>query len=134
MLSVNYRDRDNAALFARWLQEHPEGYLRRQKFRPEIFDPGADLPYSGALSESPKEAWPGPKYPECQVWLGVLNHADLAAVREYFAKIPWRVPNTVQLFLMDQEESFFRVWMIRDGQLAQYAPLEPAENDDHFWP
>jgi hypothetical protein len=64
----------------------------------------------------------------------VLNHADLNAIRKRFAKIPWRVPNAVQLFLMDQEEFYFRVWMIRDGELRQYAPLKPGENDDDFRP
>jgi hypothetical protein len=39
----------------------------------------------------------------------------------------------VQLFLMDQEEAYFRIWMIRDGELRQYAPLKPGENDEDFW-
>ncbi|WP_328443839.1 hypothetical protein OG780_01560 [Streptomyces sp. NBC_00386] len=41
---------------------------------------------------------------------------------------------TVQLFVMDQEESFFRLWMIRGGKLRQFAPLEPSEEDEAFWP
>ncbi|WP_222864434.1 hypothetical protein [Micromonospora sp. WP24] len=39
----------------------------------------------------------------------------------------------VQLFVMDQEELFFRIWMIRDGALRQYAPSSPDEEDDEFW-
>lgn len=132
MVSVTYQDQDNAELFAQWLRMHPGVYLKRQGYRPEAFEPGGVLPFSGALSESPDEVWPGPKRHECHVWLGVLNDADQNAVRDYFATIPWCVPNAVQLFLMDQEEFFFRVWMIRDGQLRQYAPLEPDENDDCF--
>ncbi|MGC4815182.1 hypothetical protein ACLQ29_32115 [Micromonospora sp. DT228] len=46
----------------------------------------------------------------------------------------WHHPSAVQLLVMDQEESFFRVWMIRDGALRQYAPSSPDEEDDEFWP
>ena len=77
--------------------------------------------------------WPGPKAPECKLWLGVLNGADLDVVRQHFAAIPWRVPSAVQLFVMDQEQLFFRVWMIRDGRLRQYSPDGPDENDEGFW-
>ncbi|GAB3356995.1 hypothetical protein GCM10027452_23780 [Micromonospora halotolerans] len=61
------------------------------------------------------------------------NHADLAAVVEHFGSLAWHNPNAVQLFAMDQEEPFFRVWMIRDGALRQYAPSSPDEEDDEFW-
>ncbi|MFJ9061845.1 hypothetical protein [Streptomyces sp. NPDC102409] len=45
----------------------------------------------------------------------------------------WREPNLVQLLVMDQEEGFFRMWMIRDNELRQYAPLQPNEDDDGFY-
>ena len=64
------------------------------------------------------------------VWLGVLNSADLDLVVKHFAAVPWRVPRAVQLFVMDQEQLLFRVWMIRDGRLQQY---RPDETDDGFW-
>ncbi|WP_432158936.1 MULTISPECIES: hypothetical protein [unclassified Streptomyces] len=75
----------------------------------------------------------GGKYPECEVWAGALDHADLDALRRRFAETPWRQPNAVQLLVQDQEESFFRLWMIRGGELRQYAPLEPSEEDDEFY-
>jgi hypothetical protein len=56
-----------------------------------------------------------------------LNHADLPAVVERIAAGPWRVPAAVQLLIMDQEESYFRLWMIRDGQIRQYAPEPPGD-------
>lgn len=34
---------------------------------------------------------------------------------------------------MDQEESFFRVWMLRNGMLQQYAPTRPGEEDEGFF-
>lgn len=77
--------------------------------------------------------WGGWKWPECRVWAGALNHCDLEALRKRVAETPWREPNIVQLFVMDQEESFFRLWMIRGGELRQFAPLEPSEEDAGFY-
>jgi len=139
MVSAKLQDRANVEEFARWLGEVPRDYVRPNTWPPEawepggVFGPGKEQPYCGDLAESPHDVWPGPKVNECTVWLGVLNHADLSAVRRHFAEIPWCLPNAVQLFLMDQEEFYFRVWMIRDGELCQYAPLKPGENDDDFW-
>jgi hypothetical protein len=73
--------------------------------------------------------WGGHKRPECHVWGGVLNHADLTAVVEKFGQMGWKHPGSVQLLLVDQEESFFRIWMIRNGEPHQFAP-EPDPNDD----
>jgi len=40
----------------------------------------------------------------------------------------------VQVFLMDQEESYFRLYMLRDGAWSQYAPPPPPDADDqHAW-
>jgi hypothetical protein len=47
--------------------------------------------------------------------------------------VPWHAPNAVQLMLMDQEEWFFRIWMIREGRLQQYAPELPDEDEESFW-
>lgn len=63
-------------------------------------------------------AWGGWKFPECDVWAGALDHADLKAVLEHIARLPWRCPNALQVFVMDQEEEYFRVWMLRDGAAA----------------
>ncbi|MBN6054875.1 hypothetical protein JYK22_23265, partial [Nonomuraea sp. RK-328] len=76
----------------------------------------------------------GWKYPECDVWAGALNHADLKAVLDRIARMPWRWANVLQVFVMDQEDSFFRVWMPRDGELRQYAPITPDEDDPDFYP
>jgi hypothetical protein len=73
------------------------------------------------------------KWPECRVWAGALNHCDLDALRRRVAETPWREPNVVQLLVMDQEESFFRLWMIRGGELRQFAPSVPSEEDAGFY-
>jgi len=138
MLSVTMYDTDNAKEFAAWIRDRPQEYLRRESYHPALANPWPDDqewpgPYIGGLAESPVSAWSGTKYPECHVWLGVLNTADLGKVRERFAAVPWRMPNAVQLFLMDQEESFFRVWMLRDGAPVEVPMPGPYEEDDEFW-
>jgi hypothetical protein len=128
------QDAGNVEDFATWLRTKPGRYLRRRDFPGVDFGREADLgvppwPYSGDLAETRKDAWPGPKVRECHVWLGVLNGGDLALVRQHFAAIPWNNPNSAQLLIQDQEEFFFRLWMIRDGRLQEYAPERPQEND-----
>jgi hypothetical protein len=66
------------------------------------------------------------------VYAGTHAHAHVDAVVEQFGRIPWLVPHAAQLFLMGQEEFYFRLWMIRAGRLQQYAPMSPLEDDDGF--
>lgn len=125
MLSVGFEDGLTAEAFSEWLAEQCP---RRE--------PGMSPGGCGDLRliTADDHQWGGNKNPECEVFAGALNHADLTAAVEHFGSLAWRNPNTAQLFVMDQEESFFRVWMIRDGVLRQYAPLSPDEDDDEFWP
>jgi hypothetical protein len=124
MLSVMAADRVAAEEFSRWLDEDCPR-----------FDPRTDWTGCGdlALITNENSRWGGRKYPECTVYAGTLNHAYVVAVVEQFGRMPWRKPHAVQLFLMTQEELFFRVWMIRDGEPRQYAPGSPLEDDDAFW-
>ena len=66
--------------------------------------------------------WGGGKYPECNLWAGALNHADLVAVRDKVHSLPWRYPSAVQLLIQDQEQDYFRLFMIRDGDLREFSP------------
>jgi hypothetical protein len=78
--------------------------------------------------------WGGGKYPECLVWAGALNHADLPAILAKIQSMPWVAAGAVQVLLMDQEQSYFRLWMIRDGKMVQFAPDPPPEDDaDQPW-
>jgi hypothetical protein len=122
MVSADASDWRNVEALSDWLRD--EAPRRRQ--------PGAVGVGSLRLITGPDAGWGGAKNPECEVWAGALNHADLDALRQRFAGTPWRVPGAVQLLIMDQEEWFFRLWMIRDGELRQYAPPAPSEEDDAF--
>ncbi|MCZ1005602.1 hypothetical protein [Streptomyces lydicus] len=62
-----------------------------------------------------------------------MHHADLDALKQRVFETPWREPNLVQLLVMDQEEGFFRLWMIRDNELRPFAPQQPNEQDDGFY-
>lgn len=133
MVSVQRQDRDNARAFGDWLWDHSYEYLQRKQWPKALPYPWPEDrewpgPHCGTIAESPDTVWPGTKAPECYVWLGVLDTADLDKVREHFAKIPWCRPNAVQLMLMDQEEAFFGLWMFRGGRLRQYAPERPDED------
>ena len=139
IISVLSADADKVEIFAKWLRERPAHYLRRQAWPAEELERDIDLgvppwPYSGDLSRLPESVWRGPKNPQCDVWVGLLNGADMELVRKRFAEIPWTHPNAVQMFVMDFEKFFFRLWMIREGKLIEYSPGFPLENDDEFWP
>jgi hypothetical protein len=88
---------------------------------------------AGALQPiaDPKTSqWGGTREPECNLWASILNYADLDALHAYVAGLPWRFPAAVQLFVMDQEESYFRLFMFRDGRWQQYAPPPPDDADE----
>ena len=40
----------------------------------------------------------------------------------HFAKVEWAWPELVQIFVMEQEESTFRVLMFREGRLTEVVP------------
>ncbi|MDQ1019514.1 squamosa promoter-binding protein 15 [Streptomyces afghaniensis] len=123
MISAADADRANAEALSVWLREEA----------PHRGQPDASGVGDLNLLTDQDPGWGGWKWPECRVWAGALHHCDLDALRKRVKETPWREPNVVQLFVMDQEESFFRLWMIRDGELRQYAPLTPAEEDAGFY-
>ncbi|MFC9094213.1 squamosa promoter-binding protein 15 [Streptomyces sp. NPDC003737] len=126
MVSVDLDDGANVAALSMWLRAEAP-----QRGQPE--GPGGrGVGYLHRIT-GPDTQWGGWKYPECEVWAGALNHADLDALRQRIFEMRWRQPNAVQLLVMDQEESFFRLWMIRGNELRQFAPLVPNEEDDDFY-
>ncbi|KOG30083.1 hypothetical protein [Streptomyces resistomycificus] len=125
MISADLSDGAHVDALSDWLRD--EAPWREQPGVPGVRGVGFLRLITG-----PDSGWGGGKHPECAVWAGVLNHADLDALRQRVAGAPWREPHAVQLLIMDQEESFFRLWMIRGGELTQYAPVRPSEEDADF--
>jgi hypothetical protein len=124
MISVDMDDNENAEALSEWLRT--EAPLRSSPER-------RGVGYLRLLTSAEDSRWGGWKAPECEVWAGALNHADLDAVRQRFFETPWREPNAAQLFMMDQDEGSFRLWMIRGAELRQFAPLVPSEDDGAFY-
>ncbi|MEC3977636.1 hypothetical protein [Amycolatopsis sp. H20-H5] len=124
MVSVVAEDRSQVESLSEWLRNRAP-----RQGGSSILGCGYLLAMSG-----PDSQWGGWKYPECEVWAGTLNHADLGAVLDRVRKTPWQVPDALQVFLKDQEDAYFRLWMFRDGGLRQCAPALPSEADADFLP
>ncbi|MFI6100883.1 hypothetical protein ACIA8G_35485 [Lentzea sp. NPDC051213] len=123
MLSVSGWDNSTAAELSEWLRTDA----------PRRDDAGAGCGFLALITDQDSR-WGGWKNPECHVWAGALNHADLDALVAHVGKIDWKVPLAVQMLIMDQEEGFFRLWMFRGGEFRQYAPLQPDDDDPAFFP
>jgi hypothetical protein len=132
MVSVSLEDERECAALDRWLQ-HELPARPGEVFVDHRGRVVAEPKGVGALNEltGRDTRWAGPKFPECTVWAGTLNHGDVDALVARVAATPWTVPAAVQLLIMDQEQSYFRLWMIRDGEIRQYAPAPPP--DDSAW-
>ncbi|MDD9375085.1 squamosa promoter-binding protein 15 [Streptomyces sp. ZAF1911] len=124
MISIDAADSANAEVLSAWLRTDAPRHADRE---------GRGVGSLEPLTSPETHRWGGWKNPECEVWAGALNHADLDALKQRVFEMQWREPNLVQLLVMDQEEGFFRIWMIRGGKLRQFAPLEPNEDDDGFY-
>lgn len=123
MIQADPEDRTTVRALSEWLEhEAPRAYDNQVHGVGWLKD----------LTDPDDNQWGGGKNPECDLWAGALNHADLNAVLARIGTLPWRFPGCVQVFLMDQEQSYFRLHMFRDGRLRQYEP--PADGDDqHAW-
>jgi hypothetical protein len=122
LVSFDMTDLDTANELNRWLAEDA----------PQREDSGIrGVGLLGDLVGIEASPWRGPKFPECRLWGGTLNKADLGAVIAKFESLPWQVPAAAQIFIQDQEQSYFRLWMIRNGRADQYAP--PPPGDDTAW-
>jgi hypothetical protein len=66
--------------------------------------------------------WGGTKHPECQLWAGAYNHLALGEMLRHFEAIDWAWPEFVQIFVKEEEEATFCVFMFREGRLTQVLP------------
>jgi hypothetical protein len=67
----------------------------------------------------PESWWGGQKNPECELWGGAYNHFDHEAFWSHMNRLGWAYPASVQVFLKDQDDARFQVWMIADGTFAR---------------
>jgi hypothetical protein len=85
---------------------------------------GALLPLTNLAAG---ELWGGVMVPLAQQWARTLNGADLDALLDHVARMPWTEPEALQVLLGDEEDSWFFLYMIRGGELRQDAPLPVDE-------
>ena len=134
LVAVALYDNKTAPEFAEWLRRRPYEYLCR-----EAWSAGVPFPWPGDEDDWPGPGcgelapispalWPGTKGPQVTMWLGVLEDADTEQVCQGFGQVAWKFPNAVQLFLKRQGEPCFRVWMFRDGRLAEQFVAAPEES------
>src|SRR5690349_17663615 len=104
MISFGWDDEVNVVQLSEWLREDAP-------FRdPRMSGSGVGF-LKSITGSGPRgqlwEAWGGWKNPECRIWAGVLNNADIGAVLDKVAAISWRNPEMLQVFLKDQEDFHF---------------------------
>ncbi len=59
-----------------------------------------------------------------------MNKASVEAIADKVGSLPWNEPDLVQLFVKDQGQGYFRVWMIIDGRMTQLVPKVVSTWDD----
>lgn len=79
------------------------------------------------------DAWGGHKAPAEGLWGGVANHLDLAAFTAHVAAMAWIEPRNLQILLKDEADPWFRLYMLRGGQLSQHAPTPDPDETDLAW-
>lgn len=79
------------------------------------------------------DAWGGYKAPDQGLWGGVANHLDPHGFADYAASLNWKEPRHLQILLKDEGDPWFRLYMLRDGQLTQHAPTPSPDETELAW-
>lgn len=87
------------------------------------------LPLTGAAAAD----WGGNLRPASTIWTGVTNHLDLPVFLDRIERTLWESTDRVQLLARDDGDPWFRIYMIRDDQLRQYAPTPASDETDRPW-
>ena len=111
MVSVGFADQPTVEALSRWIDE--EAPVR-----------GVGGPVEGrwvgdlAETTGPRTQWGGGKAPGCVVFAGTLNHVDIGGLLAHIASVQWRAPEVLQVFVLDEYDTVFQVWMFQDGRLC----------------
>jgi|RhiMetdeSRZDD1v2_1073273.scaffolds.fasta_scaffold421371_2 hypothetical protein len=73
----------------------------------------ADL-NSGSLLDNTDvfEAWGGGKAPQAKVYAGAFNYFHIEEFMEHLATLPWSHPESVQLFVNDEHDTRFAIYLL----------------------
>ena len=76
------------------------------------------VPLAGPLSG---DAWAGRKQPISDLWAGVLDFVDIDGVLDHIRNVAWSEPDAVQVLVRDEDDPWYRLYMLRDRHLHQLA-------------
>lgn len=82
---------------------------------------GSNAERTGALLPLEDEMG-GHKAPATRLWGGVLNHADIPALLDHLATENWSEPDSLQVLVKTEDDSWFQLYMLRDGSFKAFAP------------
>jgi hypothetical protein len=68
-----------------------------------------------------KSVWGGTKWPDA-LYGAALNHWNLRALVDRVAETPWIEPHLVQLFVSDEWDFTFGVWMFHQNEFVEVLP------------
>lgn len=64
-------------------------------------------------------SWGGNKVPECQLFAAAFNHLPLGEFISELNKLTWLRPEMFCLFIQEQDDETFGVWLIQDKKVIQ---------------
>ena len=67
----------------------------------------------------PGEFWGGSKYPECGIWAAAFNYLEIDAFLAGIEAMTWHAPKCFRLFIQEQEDDAFGVYLLRGGKLVK---------------
>ncbi|MGX1540973.1 transposase [Streptomyces adustus] len=117
MISVDAADSASVEALSEWLRTDAP-----RRAQPEVHGVG----FLKLLTSPETNQWGGWKHPECEVWAGALNHADLDALKQRVFEMPWREPNLALVLDDLGRQGVRRSYRSRSRQpLGAVAPLLP---------
>jgi hypothetical protein len=71
------------------------------------------------LTKCGERFWGGGKVPGCYLFAGTFNYLPLDDFIAELNKLEWREPEAFRMFVQEDDDRAFGVWVIRDGALEQ---------------
>lgn len=91
---------------------------------------GSLLPLNGPVGE---ELWGGFKQASTSIWGSVSSNLDWDRFLDRVKETPWSDPGRVQLLMMEDGDSYFRMYMFSGDDLVNVVPAPPDEGHARPW-
>jgi len=81
-----------------------------------------------SLTDEPaSEFWGGTKFPQADIWAAAINYLDIEEFMEYLASLPWRYPSQTQLFVKDEHDDRFAVYVLKGKDWQQVMDAQGSD-------